>query len=105
MLSAGRFKHRVVIRRKDGSRDATGQVSPSWVLVDEVWGDVLHQSGSETIKGQADVSLVRASIRIRRRGDVVAGMRVEHGAQIFDIKAVLPDNVGDAMNLVCEAAR
>ena len=47
---------------------------------------------------------MRASIRIRRRDDITAAMRVVHGAKVYDIKAVLPDEHGRGfLDLVCEA--
>lgn len=57
----------------------------------------------ETIKADADTSSVKASVRIRRRTDVDAGMRVYLGAVVYEIKAVLPDEEArDRLDLACE---
>ncbi|MOA62674.1 Phage head-tail joining protein [compost metagenome] len=57
-----------------------------------------------TIKADAEVSIVRASIRIRRRTDVDAGMRVLLGAVVYDIEAVLPGPTREYADLVCKRA-
>ena len=64
---------------------------------------MLLKNGAQTIKGDADISIVQASIRIRRRTDITAGMRVLDGTAVYDIKAVLPDEESrDRVDLVCE---
>ena len=48
----------------------------------------------ETVKSGVEVSVVKASIRIRRRTDVTAGMRVLCDGKVYDIRAVLDDVSG-----------
>lgn len=101
-MSAGQLRDRINIKRKAAGQDAIGQPVTSWELVASVWADIRHQSGLSAIKGGADVSTVKASIRIRHRAGLDAGMRVVHGATIYDIKAVLPDDARQYVDLVCE---
>lgn len=103
-MKAGPLNKRVTIQRLGEGQDEAGQLGPAWVDVGSpVWASILHQSGRETIKSDASTSIVRASIRVRYRADVDASMRVLHGAKIYAIKAVLPDEVRrEYIDLVCE---
>lgn len=103
-MQAGSLKDRITIQRHTQEQDEWGTPVPgpgAWVELAKVWADVKHPSGLGAIKADADVSIVRASIRIRRRTDVDAGMRVLFGAAVYDIKAVLPGPSRDRADLVC----
>ena len=90
-MQPGRLDTRITIQRKTGGTDACGTPLPeAWQDYATVWANVRHLSGVESIKAGADVSVVSASIRIRWRHDVTAGMRVVAGASVYDIEAVLP---------------
>ena len=105
MISAADLNQRVNIEQRTGSQDELGQPIESWVLVAAVWASVKHVSGLSAIKGDADVSTVKASIRIRYLALLNAGMRVSHGSDIYDIKAVLPNRAEGFTDLVCEATK
>lgn len=99
-----RSLNRVVsIRERSTQRDAAGQPVETWTEVASVWASIRHPRGAEFIRAEKDVSIVQASIRIRRRTDVRADMRVHHGSTIYEIRAVLPDEVSrEHVDLVCE---
>lgn len=90
-MNVGRLSQRVTIKRRAVGRDAIGQPVETWEDVATVWANIRHLSGAESIKADQDVSVVRASIRIRYRAGLDAGMRVHHGATVYEVKAVLPD--------------
>jgi head-tail adaptor len=64
---------------------------------------VRHESGISAIKSGADTSVVRASVRLRYRTGLNAGMRVVFGTQVFAVNAVIPDPRKVSVDLVCEA--
>lgn len=83
--------------------DALGQPIPGWTDVATVWGDIRMQSGLEAIKAGASVSTVQASIRVRYRAGITAGMRVLCNLQVYNIVAVMPDVGGrEYVDLVCQ---
>ncbi len=92
-----------VMKRAPGS-DALGAPSGGWTVpVFEGWADVLHPSGREMIGAGGELAIVKASIRMHRRDDVLEGMRVYKGAVAYDIQAVLPDDRNRLfMMLVCQ---
>lgn len=93
----------VVIKTPTATQDAAGQPIPTWATLATVWANIRHLSGTESIKADAESSTVKASIRILRRTDVNASMRVTHGSTNYRILAVLPDEVErDKLDLVCE---
>lgn len=101
-MRAGQLRDRITIQRKTGATDEWGTPVPQgWEDVAPVWADVRFQSGTETIRAGADVSIVRASARIRWRTGIDPGMRVLFGTQVFDIEAVLPSSDRKHVDLVC----
>lgn len=91
-----------VMTRAAGT-DALGAATGAWtVQVCEVWSDILHPSGREMIAG-GEAAIVKASIKMHRRDDVLEGMRVYKGSAAYDIHAVLPDDRNRLyMMLVCQ---
>lgn len=106
-MRAGTLNSQVMIQRRASGKDAWDQPLPeAWVNYRPLWANIKHQTGSQAIKADAPVSTVRASIRIRYCTDIDAGMRVVHRSTIYDIQAVLPDEVRrEHVDLVCEVVR
>lgn len=76
-----------------------------WIDVCKPWANIKHLSGSEAIKADAETSTVRVSIRIRYRMGLDAGMRVVHGATVYAVKAVMPDEARrEYLDLACEVS-
>ena len=106
-LRAGELRDPIHIQRKTGGQDGWGTPLPeAWenITAKPIWANVKYLSGSESIKADASVSVVRASVRIRWRAGVTAGMRVVHGADSLDIEAVLPGAGRQHVDLVCKRA-
>ena len=106
-MQAGRLNTRCVIQRRTGGTNDWGEPLPEgWETHATVWANIRHLSGSEAIKADAEVSTVRASIRIRFRSDITAGMRVLIGLVPYEILAVQPDVAGRVyVDLVCQVVR
>jgi len=102
-MNPGQLRSRIALERPAAGHDAAGQPMTAWVLVAAAWADIRLQSGLQAVRGNADVSLLKASIRLRYRSDVVAGMRAVCGATTYAIQAVLPDQARrEYVDLVCE---
>ena len=103
MMQAGRLNRRVTLQSPSQSVDEIGQPIPGWTDVATLWGDIRMKSGLEAIKAGAPVSVVQASIRVRYRAGITAGMRIVHNLQAFNIVAVMPDVGGrEYVDLVAE---
>ena len=90
-MKAGMLNSRILIQQLATGTDAIGQPVTTWADFVSVWANIRHLSGMETVKADAQTSVVKASIRIRRRTDITPAMRVVFGATTFQINAVLPD--------------
>lgn len=103
MSLSAKLRHKVTIQALTGVEDDHGQLVNAWTPVAEPWADIQYLNGISTIKAGADHSVVMASIRLRYRTGLHAGMRVLHGATVFEIQAILPDEVGRVfMDLTCK---
>ena len=102
-MQAGRLNRRVTLQAPGTATDEIGQPIPGWTDVATVWGDIRLKSGLEALKAGAPVSTVQASIRIRYRAGINAGMRVVHNLVAYNIVAVMPDLSGrEFIDLACE---
>ncbi|WP_367847006.1 phage head closure protein [Rhodoferax sp. WC2427] len=102
-MEIGKLNRLVTILHQQPGQDAAGQPSSAWVQFAKPWANIKHLSGAAAIRADAETSVVQASIRIRYRLDITAAMRVQHRANIYEIKAVLPDEQGKQhIDLVCE---
>lgn len=102
-MNIGKLNRLITIQRPNPATNEYGEPVGGWIDVASVWANVRHISGMETLKSDADISIVRASIRIRRRRDVDAGMRVLVDGKTYDIRAVLDDVFGrEYCDLTCE---
>lgn len=95
-VQAQKLNRRITIQRKTQCQDAAGQLLDIWVDVCKAWAHIKTITGSgfmnqEFIGGGIEVSRATASIRIRRRSGLDAGMRVLYGPYIYEIRVVLPD--------------
>lgn len=103
MMQAGRLNRRVTLQAPGTAEDELGQPIPGWTDVATLWADIRMKSGLESIKAGAPVSVVQASIRVRYRAGITAGMRVVHNLVAYEIKAVMPDVSGrEFLDLACE---
>jgi SPP1 family predicted phage head-tail adaptor len=106
-MRSGDFNQRAAIQTRASGADESGQPLTQWVdVASKLPCNISLNSGRAQIASGAEVSVVRASIRIRWRTDITAGMRVVHKGDIFKIDAVLPDYAGRRyVDLVCEEAK
>ena len=110
-MKAGPLNSRITIQHLVAGQEPDGQPVDVWTnLIPDgdggVWANIRNLRGSEAIRADKDTSTVQTSIRIRRRTDVTAAMRVVFGPTTYEIKAVLPDEVErDKMDLVCEVVQ
>lgn len=99
------LRHLVQVQTPGNTEDELGQrIDGTWATLCSVWADIRHPSGLEQTRGDAVISRVRASIRVRLRNDITPAMRVVHAGTVYEVKAVLPELQSRAyMDLVCEA--
>ena len=103
-MITGHLTSPVVIQRLIVGFDSIGQPIPNaWEKHCDAWASIRFMNGIESIKAGAQASTAKASIRIRYRDDLTTAMRVLHGAKVFEIVAVLPDEQKrEHVDLVCE---
>lgn len=103
MIAAGKYDQRIVIESRSAGQDAAGQPSETWTTLAHMWADVRYPSGLSEIRSGADRETLKASIRIRYRAAVNAGMRVIHRGRTLEISAVAPNYNAGYVDLICKA--
>ena len=102
-LRIGSLNSRVTLEQLSTTQDAAGQPVATWTVIATLWANIVHNTGVESIKANADMSVTRASIRIRYKTGITAGMRISYNGAHYNIRAVLMDTVNkEFTDLVCE---
>lgn len=104
-MLAPRLRHRVDIQTFATTQDSnTGAVTDAWTDFDtDVPAEIWPMSGREFIAAQSIQAGVTTKITIRYVAGVEPRMRVVHGADVYNIKAVLPDpTLRRHLTLMCE---
>lgn len=102
---APRLRHRVTIQNFVSTQDGTtGAVTDTWKNVStDVPAEIWPMSGREFVAAQSIQAGVTTKITIRYVDGVEPRMRVVHGSDIYNIKAVLPDpSLRRHLTLMCE---
>lgn len=89
-MDIGKLNKRITIQQQSLTYDDAGQQVESWSTFASVWADIKFKSGKETIKADALASTVMASIRIRYKQGVNAGMRVQYKDEQYEILSIMP---------------
>ena len=99
-------KHRIRFEALVDGEDAYHQPTQVWTLIDVLTAEIKGTRGTQAIHADAAVSINDVSIRIRKRDDMLPGMRGICGGLTYKVRAVLPDYQGGAWtDLVCEVVR
>ena len=102
-MEIGRLNSQVTIQRRSSATNELGEHASGWTDVATVWANVMKVTGVEAIRSGLEMSVVRASIRIRYRTDITPQMRVVDGTEVYDIQAVMPNSAGrDYTDLLCQ---
>lgn len=93
-LAAGDLRHLVRIEKPQSYQNQqTGERCTRWVLVAQVYAQIVPSSAREFNAARAEQSEVTGRIVIRFRADVDATMRIVHRGVAYQIQGVLPDPV------------
>jgi SPP1 family predicted phage head-tail adaptor len=95
-VQAQKLNRRITVQRLVPGRDAEGQPNDTWVTHCKLWADINTVSGSAFVNQEfyvadREVSRPTASVRVRRRTDLVPDMRILLGTTVYDIRVILPD--------------
>jgi len=104
-MLAPRLRHRVDIKNFSTTQDSTtGAVTDTWAnFKTSVPAEIYPLSGREFIASQSTQAGVNTKITVRYQAGIEPRMRVVHGSDIYNIKAVLPDpSLRHYLTLMCE---
>lgn len=84
-MMAGKLRHRIKIYEQMQSRSRSGAVSIKWEHILTIWGHFIPLSTKDVLTAKAAGSQTVARLKIRHRGDVHSGQRVEHLGKVYEI--------------------
>ena len=99
----GSLNQRATLRAQTLTPDGGGGYSESWDVVAIVWARLEPVSGADSTRAGKLESRVRHKLTLRRSNAVAAGQRVEIGARVFAVRALLDDGPqSQLLTLLCE---
>jgi len=105
MTIAHRLNKRVTLQQLAAGKDASGAPAEVWANVvttgdGQIWAGKRDLTGRQYVVAGGTQNAVQTEWEIRYRPGISAAMRLVHGADIYDIEAVL-DQAGKALLLMC----
>jgi len=105
MTIAFRLNKRVTLQQLVKGKTPKGAPTEVWDNViktgdGKIWAGVRDLTGRQYVAAGGTQNAVQTEIEIRYRAGVLPAMRIVHGADIYDIEAVL-DQQGRALKLMC----
>jgi len=97
---AGSLRYEIVISKQTVTQDAYGGAVITWTTFATVRASKKDITGREFLAASATQNSVQTKFVIRLLAGVLPSMRVTHGADIYNIEAVLADG-RDALLLMC----
>jgi SPP1 family predicted phage head-tail adaptor len=82
----------VTIQQRATGADEYGQPLTGWTDVATIWAGIRDLTGRQYTAAQAAQNPVTSEITVRFREGILPAMRVVHGADLFDIQAVLGED-------------
>lgn len=105
IFGIGRFDTRATLQQAARSADGGGGFSESWTALATFWIALEVTGGGETFAAERLESRNQYRVTLRRRTDIVPGMRLVTPAQSLAIREVLDAGPrSQAMTLLCEDA-
>lgn len=110
-MRAGSLRHRLRLKSRRDTQNATGEVVSTYVLLGEVWGSIEQLSGREFFSAQQEQSAATTRIIIRYRPGIDTTTQVEDispaaqlGPEIYDVLHVAEDKRSgrQELQLMCE---
>lgn len=100
MMLTQRLRHRVRIEQRVNVSDPLGGVVTTWsTFADDVPAEVVPLSARELLSANQIHGEVVARITVRWMAGLDPTMRIIHGADIYNIAGVLPDNRSGRMHI------
>jgi len=87
-MRSGGLRNRVAILKMSVSPDSTGYEVETWATVANVWGQLVEDRGSESLKNDRPVSFRRGSVYLRYRSDLTPKHKLKIGGVTWDIESV-----------------
>ena len=84
-MRAGKLDRRIRIESKSATLDSYGQEVISWVLVDEVWAEIMPKRGNEVMASMQTTPESTTIFRIRYLPAVNENCRIVYRSEAYDI--------------------
>ncbi len=100
-MRAGELRHQITLQSPSKTQNTFGEEVITYSTAATAWAHIETLSESEYLDQQRAGASLTHKVTIRNRSDVEPTWRVVWDARTFEISAVLSDNLGREMTLMC----
>lgn len=100
-MRAGPLRHRPTLFRPERVKNRTGGYEETWLEVGQLWAEITLPTGRIEAVAEKLSRVVTAEIRVRPRGDLIAGCRLVEKGTTYLVEAALLDNERSMLRLLC----
>lgn len=98
-----RYPHRITIQTKGTGKTATGVPDNTPVpVLPGIYAKVSVITGREKWVPEASAQTNDATVIFRYRSTITAAMQIVHGADVYDITAIIPDERKRELRCICK---
>jgi SPP1 family predicted phage head-tail adaptor len=100
-MRAGKLRQRIILQSPTTTQNEFGDEIITYATAATVWAKVETTTGDEDVTAQRAEAWLQHTVTIRNYPGVLPTWRVVWGERTMEIAAIIPDNVGREMQLVC----
>lgn len=101
-MRSGPLRHTIIIQQVAETRDATGGIVETWTPFASPRAQKVELTGREYFNAAQVNAEKTVKFRIRHMSGITEKMRVSFASNVYDIKAILPDERNREIILMCE---
>lgn len=101
-MAAGRRRHPLEVQWFTSTQNEFGEMIGTWATIGIEWASIDGISGKEFNAANAPQSVSTLRITIAHRDDLTTEHRFAYHGKKYDIKAILPNNIGTELVCMCE---
>lgn len=100
-MRAGELRQRIKIQDRVVARNGFGEEIATWSTLATVWASIETPTGGEYQAQDRAGAAITQQVTIRHRTGIEPTMRINWNGRLFEIAAVLDDNLKREMRLMC----
>lgn len=89
MINPGKYDKKINLLVNTKDKDAYGEIIDNWTIHKTVWASKNPLLGNEYFTALTNQTKVEVKFNMRYQADITNEMRIQHGAEVYDILSAI----------------